>query len=160
MHQTYLFIIIATYGRLEGDIEFKNPAADVHYHAAPAAATALYNVQHGVSLAGLTACILTSFDDCISLFLNQQNVTVDNQPTTVTAAASAASIQEVQQRRKQKPTLLIVTSVLTVVCVLQACWPALVCLGPALIAAIVVSYYLLYHVKPRFNQVDKLITVI
>ena len=67
-------------------------------------------------------------------------MTIDAQPTVTTAASSVAATSEVQQRRKPKAILLIVTSVLTVVCVLQACWPALVCLGPALIAAIVVSY--------------------
>ena len=35
--------------------------------------------------------------------------------------------------------LLVTTAVLTVCCVLQGCLPALLCLGPGLIAAIVVS---------------------
>ena len=45
----------------------------------------------------------------------------------------------VDPRLKPKPTVMIVTIVLTVVCLVQGCWPALVCMAPALIAAVVVS---------------------
>ena len=45
----------------------------------------------------------------------------------------------VDPRRKPKPTVMIVTIVLTVICLVQGCLPALVCLAPALIAAVVVS---------------------
>ena len=37
---------------------------------------------------------------------------------------------------------MIVTIVLTAVCLVQQCWPVLVCMVPALIAAVVVSVYI------------------
>ena len=52
-------------------------------------------------------------------------------------------VQVVNPHLKPKPTVMIVTIVLTVVCLVQQCWPVLVCLAPALIAAVVVSNSLL-----------------
>ena len=49
----------------------------------------------------------------------------------------------VDPRLKPKPIVMIVTIVLTVVCLVQGCLPALVCLTPALIAAIVVSHLIM-----------------
>ena len=58
---------------------------------------------------------------------------VATQPTAMPA------VTVVDPRLKPKPTVMIVTTVLTVVCLVQGCWPALVCMAPALIAAVVVS---------------------
>ena len=62
-----------------------------------------------------------------------QNVVVAAQPTAMPA------VTVVDPRLKPRPTVMIVTIVLTAVCLIQQCWPALVCLAPALIAAVVVS---------------------
>ena len=62
-----------------------------------------------------------------------QNVVVAAQPTAMPA------VTVVDPRLKPRPTVMIVTIVLTAVCLVQQCWPALVCLAPALIAAVVVS---------------------
>ena len=62
-----------------------------------------------------------------------QNVVVAAQPTAMPA------VTVVEPRLKPRPTVMIVTIVLTAVCLIQQCWPALVCLAPALIAAVVVS---------------------
>ena len=62
-----------------------------------------------------------------------QNVVVATQPTAMPA------VTVVDPRLKPRPTVMIVTIVLTAVCLIQQCWPALVCLAPALIAAVVVS---------------------
>ena len=45
----------------------------------------------------------------------------------------------VDPRLKPKRRIMIVTIVLTAVCLIQGCLPALVCLAPALITAVVVS---------------------
>ena len=81
-----------------------------------------------------------SFDTCCYLFLifvcnmfYSQNVVVATQPTV------AHPVTVVNPPLKPKPTVMIVTIVLTAVCLVQGCWPALVCLTPALIAAVVVS---------------------
>ena len=58
---------------------------------------------------------------------------VATQPTAMPA------VTVVDPRLKPRPTVMIVTIVLTAVCLVQQCWPALVCLAPALIAAVVVS---------------------
>ena len=55
------------------------------------------------------------------------------QPTAMPA------VTVVDPQLKPRPTVMIVTIVLTAVCLVQQCWPALVCLAPALIAAVVVS---------------------
>ena len=62
-----------------------------------------------------------------------QNVVVATQPTAMPA------VTVVDPQLKPRPTVMIVTIVLTAVCLIQQCWPALVCLAPALIAAVVVS---------------------
>ena len=62
-----------------------------------------------------------------------QNVVVAAQPTAMPA------VTVVNPQLKPRPTVMIVTIVLTAVCLVQQCWPALVCLAPALIAAVVVS---------------------
>ena len=91
---------------------------------------------------------------------NIQNVVVATQPTAMPA------VTIVDPRLKPKPTVMIVTIVLTVVCLVQGCWPALVCMAPALIAAVVVScnnqgglflgmvtsYLVRLHTKPLNNN--------
>ena len=62
-----------------------------------------------------------------------QNIVVATQPTVMPA------VTVVDPRLKPKPTVMIVTIVLSVVCLVQGCWPALICMAPALIAAVVVS---------------------
>jgi hypothetical protein len=59
---------------------------------------------------------------------------VATQPTAMPA------VTVVDPRLKPRPTVMIVTIVLTVVCLVQQCWPVLVCMVPALIAAVVVSF--------------------
>ena len=63
-----------------------------------------------------------------------QNVVVSMQPT------ATPPVTVVEPQLKPKPVVMIVTIVLTAVCLVQGCWPALVCLTPALIAAVVVSW--------------------
>ena len=58
---------------------------------------------------------------------------VATQPTAMPA------VTVVDPQLKPRPMVMIVTIVLTAVCLVQQCWPALVCLAPALIAAVVVS---------------------
>lgn len=69
----------------------------------------------------------------IVITISLQNVVVATQPTAMPA------VTVVDPRLKPKPTVMIVTIVLTVVCLVQGCWPVLVCMAPALIAAVVVS---------------------
>ena len=56
-----------------------------------------------------------------------------------TQPTSMPPVSYVEPRLKSKPAVMIVTIVLTAVCLVQQCWPALVCLVPGLIAAVVVS---------------------
>ena len=69
-----------------------------------------------------------------------QNVVVATQPTAMPA------VTVVDPQLKPRPTVMIVTIVLTAVCLIQQCWPVLVCLAPALIAAVVVSFSVHYYV--------------
>ena len=71
---------------------------------------------------------------CVRFLLLLQNMIIAAQPTT-----AALPVTVVEPRLKAKPTIMIVTIVLTVVCLVQQCWPVLVCMTPALIAAMVVS---------------------
>lgn len=63
-----------------------------------------------------------------------QNVVVATQPTSL-----PPTVTTIQPPNKADSTVLIVTIVLTVVCTLHGCWPALFCMGPGLLAAVVVS---------------------
>ena len=74
----------------------------------------------------LTVCVVVSI---------LQNVVVATQPT------ATPPVTVVEPHLKPKPMVMIVTIVLTAVCLVQGCWPALVCLTPALIAAVVVNFY-------------------
>ena len=79
---------------------------------------------------------------------NIQNVVVATQPTAMPA------VTVVDPRLKPKPTVMIVTIVLTVVCLVQGCWPALVCMAPALIAAVVVSPFIDLCIGYSYNIAD------
>ena len=68
------------------------------------------------------------------MLLTLQNVVVAMQPT------ATPPVRVVDPQLKSKPTVMIVTIVLTAVCLVLGNWPGLVCLTPALIAAVVVSW--------------------
>ena len=81
-----------------------------------------------------------------AMLLTSQNVVVAMQPT------APPPVTAVDPQLKQKPVVMIVTIVLTAACLVQGNWPALVCLTPALIAAVVVSWMIAIHyyvINPR-----------
>lgn len=84
----------------------------------------------------IESTIAHTFNYCSLHSSTFQNVVVATQPTSMPPVAY------VEPRLKSKPTVMIVTIVLTAVCLVQQCWPVLVCMVPGLIAAVVVSWLL------------------